>query len=79
MVTESFFMQEVTVLKTVIQEKSRIREYSSEEIRQLIEEISEERIAWAKNNDAIYGWRVGRGFGYSGKNHYGFGCDRGHD
>ncbi len=63
MVTESFFMQEVTVLKTVIQEKSRIREYSSEEIRQLIEEISEERIAWAKNNDpALYRYYQGLSF-----------------
>ena len=46
-----FFMQEVEVLKKVIQDKSRVREYSEEEIRELIEEQLVARIEWAKVND----------------------------
>ena len=53
MAEESFFMQEVSVLKEVVQEKSRLREYTSEELKQLIDEIFNERILWAKNNDAL--------------------------
>ena len=53
MAEESFFMQEVSVLKEVVQEKSRLREYTSEELKQLIDEICNERILWAKNNDAL--------------------------
>ncbi|WP_242966360.1 CpaF family protein [Lachnoclostridium sp. An138] len=45
-------MQEVSVLKEVIQEKSRLREYSSDELKQLIDEILNERILWARENDA---------------------------
>lgn len=52
MTGENFFMQEVSVLKEVIQEKSRLREYSSDELKQLIDEILNERILWAKENDA---------------------------
>lgn len=46
-----FFMQEVEVLKKVIQDKSRVREYSGEEIHELIEEQLIARIEWAKDND----------------------------
>ena len=52
MTGENFFMQEVSVLKEVIQEKSRLREYSSDELKQLIDEILNERILWARENDA---------------------------
>lgn len=60
---ESFFMQEVTALKAVIQERSRIREYSSEEMRQLIDEILSDRIDWAQKNDpALYKYYQGLSF-----------------
>lgn len=49
---ENFFMQEVTVLKKAVQDKSRLREYSSEELTQLIDEILSERVLWARDNDA---------------------------
>ena len=49
---ENFFMQEVTVLKKAVQDKSRLREYSSEELTQLIDEILNERVLWARDNDA---------------------------
>ncbi len=51
MAGENFFMQEVSVLKEVIQDKSRMREYSSEELKQLIDEMLNERILWARDND----------------------------
>ncbi len=47
-----FFMQEVDILKKVVQDKSRIREYSDEELKHLIEEQLHERIVWAGENDA---------------------------
>lgn len=48
---QNFFMQEVSVLKEVVQEKSRLREYTSEELKQLIDDIVKERISWAKSHD----------------------------
>lgn len=55
MAEENYFMQEVSALKKVVQEKSRLREYSSEELKLLIDEILNERILWARSNDtALY-------------------------
>ncbi len=48
----NYFMSEVAVLKQVIQEASRIRDYSSEEMEELVNIKLKERIEWAKNNDA---------------------------
>jgi len=44
-------MEEVTALKQVIQEKSRVREYTDDEIEQLINELLAERIQWSAQND----------------------------
>lgn len=67
MAGENFFMQEVTALKTVIQEKSRIREYTPDELKQLIEEIVTERIAWAQENDPGL-FKYYRGLSFKEKN-----------
>lgn len=48
----SIFMDEVTVLKAVIREKSRINEYTKEELSKLIDTQIEERIRWAEENDS---------------------------
>ncbi|MBQ8231852.1 MAG: CpaF family protein [Lachnospiraceae bacterium] len=45
-------MSEVAVLKQVIQDASRIREYTDEEIEELIAQKIKERILWAKENDS---------------------------
>ncbi|MCI8516208.1 MAG: CpaF family protein [Hungatella sp.] len=48
-------MDEVSVLKQVIQEASRVREYSSSEIAELVDQKLTERIQWAKvNNSELY-------------------------
>ena len=52
MAEENFFMQEVSELKKVIQDRSRMREYSPEELKQLIDDTLTERILWARENDA---------------------------
>ncbi|MDO4295492.1 MAG: CpaF family protein [bacterium] len=49
-------MDEVVKLKQVIQEASRLREYSSEEIAELIDRKLNERIEWAKNNEPDLYW-----------------------
>lgn len=51
-----YFMEEVAVLKQVIQEASRIRDYSGEELEGLINQKLSERIAWAKENDQDLYW-----------------------
>lgn len=48
----NYFMSEVAVLKQVIQDASRIREYTDEEIEELIAQKIKERILWAKENDS---------------------------
>lgn len=53
---KNYFMDEVSVLKQVIQEASRIREYSSEEIGRLIDQKITERINWARDNDSDLYW-----------------------
>lgn len=63
MAGENLFMQEVSELKKVVQERSRIREYTPEELRQLIEEILQERIVWAKAHDSgLYRYYEGMSF-----------------
>lgn len=48
---KNYFMSEVTVLKQVIQDASRIRDYTSEEMEDLIAQKIRERIDWARDND----------------------------
>lgn len=48
----NYFMSEVAVLKQVIQDASRIREYNDNEIEELIAQKIKERILWAKENDS---------------------------
>ena len=64
---ESLFMQEVTALKAVIQDKSRVREYSSEELKQLVDETVNERIVWAQKNDQRL-FRYYQGLSFKDKN-----------
>lgn len=47
----NYFMSEVAILKQVVQDASRIREYTSEEIEELIAQKIKERIAWAKEQE----------------------------
>lgn len=54
--TKNYFMDEVVVLKQVIQEASRVREYSSEEIGRLIDQKISERIEWARVNHKDLYW-----------------------
>lgn len=44
-------MEEVAVLKQVIQEAGRVREYTGDEIEELIGQTLEDRVEWAKRND----------------------------
>ncbi len=52
----NYFMEEVSVLKQVIQEAGRVREYSHDEIKVLIDQKVAERIAWAKAHDSGLYW-----------------------
>lgn len=49
--SKNYFMDEVAVLKQVIQEAGRIRAYSEEEMEGLISQKMAERIQWAAEND----------------------------
>lgn len=52
---KNYFMDEVSVLKQVLQEAGRIREYSAEEMKKLLDEKIEQRVEWAKiNNPDLY-------------------------
>lgn len=53
---KNYFMDEVSVLKQVIQEAGRTREYSREENETLVEEKLKERMEWAKENDPELYW-----------------------
>lgn len=48
---KNYFMEEVAVLKQVVQEAGRVREYTGDEIEELIERTLSERIDWARVND----------------------------
>lgn len=54
--SENYFMDEVKELKKAVQEASRIREYSDNEMSALIEQKIQERIDWAKQNDDSLYW-----------------------
>ena len=41
---KNYFMDEVSVLKQVLQEAGRIREYSAEEMKKLLDEKIEQRV-----------------------------------
>ncbi len=59
----NYFMSEVAVLKQVIQEASRIRDYSSEELEELVNQKLKERIEWSKGNDrALYNYYLNMSF-----------------
>lgn len=47
----NYFMNEVDILKQVVQEAGRIREYSRQEMEELISQKIKERTAWAKEKD----------------------------
>ena len=47
----TYFMSEVAILKQVVQEASRTREYTDEELEELINSKIKERIHWAKENN----------------------------
>ena len=52
---KNYFMEEVSALKQVIREASRIREYSGDEMKRLVEEKLAERVEWARlNNEELY-------------------------
>lgn len=53
---DNHFMEEVATLKQVIQEASRIRDYSGEEMEELINQKLSERIDWAKEHDPDLYW-----------------------
>lgn len=48
----NLFMSEVAILKQVIQDASRLREYSQQELEELINQKVKERISWAKERDS---------------------------
>ena len=52
----NYFMEEVAALKQVIQEASRIREYSSEEMESLVGQKLSERVEWARENNPQLYW-----------------------
>ena len=49
--SKNYFMDEVAVLKQVVQEAGRIKAYTDEEMEDLISRKMEERIQWAAEND----------------------------
>ena len=53
---KEYFMNEVSVLKKIIQEAGRIREYSENEMIELIEQKIQDRIEWARQNDEGLYW-----------------------
>ena len=53
---KQYFMEEVTVLKQAIQEASRIRDYSGEEMERLVGQKLSERIDWAREHDSDLYW-----------------------
>lgn len=58
-----YFMQEVTALKRSVQEASRLREYTDEEFRLLVDQKLQERIGWAQKNDTeLYHYYQGMSF-----------------
>lgn len=52
----NYFMEEVSVLKQTVQEASRLRDYSEEEVRGLIEAKIKEREEWAREHRPELYW-----------------------
>lgn len=46
------FLKEVTVLKEAVQNATRVKHYTDEQRRELVKQLLEERIVWARTNDA---------------------------
>lgn len=58
-----YFMDEVTALKIDVQKAGRLREYNREELEQLVNELMNQRIRWAKESDPeIYRYYQGMSF-----------------
>ena len=53
---KEYFMDEVAVLKKIVQEAGRMREYSENEMSDLIDHKIQERIEWARQNDEGLYW-----------------------
>lgn len=53
---KQYFMEEVAILKQAVQEASRIRDYSGEEMEGLVNQKLSERIDWARANDPDLYW-----------------------
>ena len=49
--SNTYFMDEVSVIKGVVQEASRVRDFSKEEMEEFVNRQLEERIFWARQND----------------------------
>lgn len=49
---ENYFMKEVAALKQVVQEAGRVKEYTEDEIKKLIDRTISDRVDWARVNDA---------------------------
>lgn len=49
--SNAYFMDEVSVIKGVVQEASRMRDFSKEEMEEFVSRQLEERINWARQND----------------------------
>ena len=49
--SNTYFMDEVSVIKGVVQEASRMRDFSKEEMEEFVSRQLEERIHWARQND----------------------------
>lgn len=59
----NLFMSEVAILKQVIQDASRLREYSQQELEELINQKIKERISWASSeNSQIYQFYLNMSF-----------------
>lgn len=51
-----YFMEEVTALKQAVQEASRLKEYSREDMEELIDQKLAERVEWARTNKPELYW-----------------------
>lgn len=49
--SNTYFMDEVSIIKGVVQEASRVRDFSKEEMEEFVNRQLEERILWARQNN----------------------------
>lgn len=53
--SNTYFMDEVSIIKGVVQEASRVRDFSKEEMEEFVSRQLEDRISWARqNNQDLY-------------------------